>query len=106
MALTYLERFQLLRNNQWNERVQIAVWAAAVEIINEDPQPENYAGRATYAETLLAGQSSSELLRRLSIRLLADETVGSDGMDAADADMQTVVSAIISDLADAAAAQV
>lgn len=88
MTTPYADRFDLVENGQFRKRIQYAVWVAARAVVND---ANASAGAKDKARAILRGVLESDAMRRIAIACVADPTVGDAGIDATDANIQTVV---------------
>jgi hypothetical protein len=91
---TYAERAALVTDTGFQARIQMALWIAATDVMNEDASTEKHARRMDWAKNALKS-SVADNLREVAVRVLANPTVGAAGAAAADADIQFVVSGLV-----------
>lgn len=99
MALSYLERFQLVNDDSFWRRVQLALWVTSVGVLDENANTPDHANRLTRANRYLSGNvigSDEKLL--INTRLVANATVGDQGMDIADSALQNIVNNMFNQL--------
>ena len=87
---TYLERFELVSDTNFAKRLQMAWWIASVNILATGTAPQKL-----FARNQLKGAADTDLFRRMAIRCAAS------GIEktATDADVQTAVDAVFTELA-------
>lgn len=90
---TYLERRDLIESSVFAKRLQVAVWNLASETLVSGTTPQK-----TWATNTLKGATSVDVLRRVAIKVAADSVTGPLGEAATDAQIQTVVDAMLTDL--------
>lgn len=93
--LTYAERFALVENGQWRNRLQMALWIACSRLLNTQgtSQPTK-----DWCKVQLNGPADATTIRRLAVITLADATIGSQGLSASDASVQSAVDAAVPNL--------
>ena len=94
--MDYNGRYALTENGTFQRRLQMALWIAAVDVLNELPV---VAARRTWATKALKGPQDSDVLRRVSIRCSANASIGAAGEQATDSDIQFVVNSLVDELA-------
>lgn len=97
--MDYNGRYALTENGTFQRRLQMALWIAAVDVLNEDAGTTNHTARATWAGKALKGPQDSDVLRRVSIRCSANASIGAAGEQASDSDIQFVVNSLVDELA-------
>lgn len=98
MPINYEERFQLAGDGRFTRRLQMALWVASSAILAENVGVPNHAARVTFARANLRGQAEPEVMRRIAIRVTAHPAMGAQGMDIADATLQTAIDTLIDEL--------
>lgn len=93
---TYLERFNLVRNSEFTNRIQTALWIKAVDVASDQNAP---AGDRQFAVKVLKGVADGDRMMMLAIICTANAAIGAAGMAATDDDIQFVVSQNFSRLA-------
>lgn len=96
---TYAERAALVMDADFQARIQMALWIAATDVLNEAPSTDRHAKRLDWAKNALKS-SVADNLREVAVRVLANPTVGAAGATAADADIQFVVSGLVNTFID------
>lgn len=99
MALSYLERFQLVNDDSFWRRIQLALWITSVGVLDENANVPDHANRVTRANRYLSGnviQADEKLL--INTRLVANSTIGDQGMAIADTALQNIVNNIFNQL--------
>lgn len=94
--LTYQERYSLISDGVFNQRIQYAVWVTALAMQAELP---GTAKRRQWAKAALLGSLETDVARQFALRCSANASIGSAGKNATDQDIQTAVDAIATDLA-------
>lgn len=89
---TYIERFDLLRDETFRRRVQIGVWVACGAILDNAGSSN---GQKQFAKNALKGETDADTLRRMVLRCGAADV----GKDSTDVQVQTVVTAVVAELA-------
>ena len=97
--MDYNGRYALTENGTFQRRLQMAMWIAAVDVLNEAAGTVNHAARKTWANKALKGPQDSDILRRVSIRCSANSAIGAAGEQATDSDIQFVVNYLVDELA-------
>lgn len=97
--MDYNGRYALTENGTFQRRLQMAIWIAAVDVLNEAAGVPNHAARKTWANKALKGPQDSDVLRRVSIRCSANASIGIAGEAATDDDIQFVVNSLVDELA-------
>jgi hypothetical protein len=89
---TYIESFDLVQDSAFAKRIQMAYWIGAVAVLSAGGST---AGQKTWARNQLKGPADTDVARRLAIRCAAS------GLEKAstDAQIQTVIDAMIAELA-------
>ena len=95
----FKDRFALVTDGPFTNRLQMAVWIAACDIIIEAPGTVNHAARLAWANKQLKGEMDNDKMRIVAIRVSANASIGSQGANAPDADIQFVVNGLINELA-------
>jgi hypothetical protein len=90
--LNYLERYALMRNESFRSRVQVTLWIVCTEVLDENANTPNHAARAAKAEALLKSEADVDTMRKLELRLVANDAIGGQGMDVTDAALKNAVS--------------
>lgn len=93
--LTYAERFALVENGTWRNRLQMALWIGCSKLLNITSTP---APTKDWCRKQLTGPAETPVIRRLAVITLADANIGAQGLEASDADIQTAVDAAIPQL--------
>lgn len=91
---TYSDRAALVTDANFQARIQMALWIAATDVLNESALTDKHARRMDWAKNALKS-SVADNLREVAVRVLANPTVGAAGAAAADADIQFVVSGLV-----------
>lgn len=94
--LTYKERYDLISDAVFQQRIQYAAWVTALAFANEVPGTVN---RRQWAKAALQGALDTDVMRRFAIQVSANQAVGSAGKNALDSDIQAAVDAVASDVA-------
>ena len=97
MALTYGDRTDLVKSSEFLKRVRFAIWVVARDITAD---ANATAPRKVWAKRILTGSPNESATTIAAVQCAVDDTVGAAGMEATDAQIQTVVSAISNTLAD------
>jgi hypothetical protein len=97
--MDYAGRYNLVSDNTFRNRLQMALWIAAADILIEDGGTANHVDRVNWANIALQGEATAEELRVTSIRASANAAIGALGLDATDGDIQYVVNGLINELA-------
>lgn len=98
MALDYLARHQLVNDTKFTNRLQMALWIAASDVLNEEPGTTNHTARVAWAKKELKGVADPEKMKLVAIRVSANPSVGAAGNAAPDSDIQFVVNGLIDGL--------
>lgn len=91
---TYAERSALVTDSVFLSRIQMALWVAATDVLNEPAGTDKHGKRVEWARNTLKS-SVADNLREVAVRVLANPTVGSAGALAPDSDIQFVVNSLI-----------
>jgi hypothetical protein len=97
--MDYAGRYNLVSDNTFRNRLQMALWIAAADILIEDGATPNHVDRVNWANTALQGTAGSSEMQVTSIRASANASIGASGLDATDGDIQYVVNGLINELA-------
>lgn len=97
--MDYNGRYALTENGTFQRRLQMAIWIAAVDVLNEVDTTPNHASRLTWAKRSLKGPQDTDVIRRVSIRCSANSAIGIAGEAATDSDIQYVVNSLVDELA-------
>lgn len=97
--MSYLDRYQLTENGQFRNKLQMAVWIAALDVINESAGTPNHAARLIWATKMLKGSMDTDVVRKVAIRASANATIGAAGVGALDSDIQFVINGLVDELA-------
>src|ERR1700751_1215296 len=99
---TLLERYDLqYMHTLLRQRTQIAIEAAAYNVLNEDPGTTNHANRIIWANTVL---NNPEKMTELEMAMVVQNpTIANTGDDALDSDIQFVVNGLVDYYANAIA---
>ena len=96
--LNYLERYALMRNDQFRSRIQVTLWIVCTEVLDENANTPNHAARAAKAEALLKSEADVDTMRKLQLRLVANDAVGGQGMDVTDAALKNAIDGLFNAL--------
>lgn len=91
---TYAERSALVTDSVFLSRIQMALWVAATDVLNEPAGTDKHGKRVEWARNTLKS-SVADNLREVAIRVLANPVVGGAGAASPDADIQFVVNGLI-----------
>ena len=95
----YTDRIDAARSTASNlfRQIQFAVWVAANDIVNEDPETAKHAKRVDWSRKILNGgiQASEEWTRRVIPQVLMNATIQAAPEDATDSDVQFVVNGLV-----------
>lgn len=97
--MSYLTRYALVKNPDFINKLQVAIWVAATAVNNEAANTANHAARIIWAKKALKKESDPDEMRIVAIRASANDTIGAAGTLATDSDIQFVVNGLIDDLA-------
>ena len=97
--MSYLARYQLTENCTFRNKLQMAVWIAALDVINESSATPNHAARLIWATKMLRGVMDTDVARKVAIRASANATIGAAGEAALDSDIQFVINGLVDELA-------
>lgn len=79
------------------QKIAVAMFKAAVDIVNEDPSYDNHYNRLVWARKVLANNSAPVTeAERWIWRVLENTTIQADPANAVDNDVQFVVNSILS----------
>ena len=96
--LTYIERFQLSNNSTFKQRIQLALWIVCIDVIDENANVPNHAAREALATELLKGEADTDTMRKLTFRLVANDSIGGQGADVTDSALKNAVSSAFNSL--------
>ena len=96
--LTYLERYRLINDDTFSQRVKLALSVTSIGVVDENPNTPNHAARLVKANQFLTNSFPVDEMRSINLRLMANQTVGAQGMDVTDAALQSAVDNIFNDL--------
>jgi hypothetical protein len=91
---TYAERSALVTDSVFLSRIQMALWVAATDVLNEPAGTPKHDKRLDWAKGTLKA-SVADNMREVAVRVLANPTVGAAGALAQDSDIQFVVNGLI-----------
>lgn len=97
--MDYNGRYALTENGTFQRRLNMALWIAAVDVLNENAGTANHAARVVWARRALKGPQDADVIRRVSIRCSANASIGAAGEQATDSDIQFVVNSLVDELA-------
>jgi len=99
MALSYTERYQLVNNDNFWQRVQLALWITSVGVLDENANTPDHDNRLIRANRYLSGNLIKQEERMLiNTRLIGTAQVGDAGMAITDAALQQVVNNMFNQL--------
>lgn len=93
--MLYIELYKLLNDAAFQQRMQVAQWIKAVEIVYENPQTQHHAARIAWASKIIKEQPDQSALRQAVIMVAGDPVLKDVGAGATDAQIQQVVSDLI-----------
>lgn len=94
--MSYMERRALVEDTRFHAKLQMALWIAAVDVLNDSNAS---APRRQWANRTLRGAADADAMRRVAIRASANATIGAAGINASDSDIQFVVNGMVDELA-------
>ncbi|MEN9396151.1 MAG: hypothetical protein RLZ81_681 [Pseudomonadota bacterium] len=97
MAISYTDIRKLVDNQSFQARLQVALWREASKLLRQNPAPA--AELLTWARASLKGVSQN--MTEATIRVATSGAVFNFGEAVTDDQLQTVVAAIVPDLAGA-----
>lgn len=99
--MTYLTRFDLINNGQFRNRLQMALWIAASDVLKEAANTTNHSNRLEWAKDALQHVSDATEMQAVAVRATTNASIGANGNDSTDGDIQFVVNSLIDELANA-----
>ncbi len=97
MAISYTDIRALVKNQAFQDRLQVALWREASKLLRQTPAPA--AELLTWARAALKGVSQN--MTEATIRVATSGAVFNFGEAVTDDQLQAVVAAIVPDLAGA-----
>lgn len=95
MAISYTDIRALVKNQAFQDRLQVALWREASKLLRQNPAPA--AGLVAWAKGALKGVSQN--MTESTIRVATSGAVFNLGEAVTDDQLQAVVAAIVPDLA-------
>jgi len=96
--MDYADRFKLVDNLTFRQRLQVAAWIAAGAVVTESESTPNHDARVAWAKRALKGPLEADEMRLVAIRCTANPAINEK---ASDDDLQFVVNGMIDELAGA-----
>ena len=96
--LTYLERYRLINDDTFTQRVKLALSVTSIGVVDENVNTPKHAERLVKANQFLANTFPVDEMRSINLRLMANQTVGAQGMDVTDSALQQAVDQLFNDL--------